>query len=315
VDHDRNAPSWPGRSETMATAGRCSQTSKTMIFQLSIGSKGLASTAYTVRIPITPAPGRKLEIGQGVCFTYEHFHIEIVPERYFYSLTVGEFSSEAEATLWLSKFAVALLWMVVKLQLGLVFESTATEVKLEKEPIPIGPGCLIGDIAQSVGWRDADGFYPADRTVIRPEHKKLIREELGRPTVSVGIGFGNIIEVLEEGLRYSRPDNVLGNRKLRLAIEIYASSFFESSRPARFLTLMTVLEALAQPASRPEPMVDCVLGLVKQLQSRREDFAGLCGEDEFESLIGSLRNLREKSIGQKIRSLLQTTLVSCPRNK
>ena len=265
-----------------------------------------------MRIPITLAPGRTLEVGEGICFTCEHAHIEIVPERYFYSLTVGEFSSEAEATLWLSRLSVALLWMVLKFRVGLIFESTATGAMLQPEPVTIVPGSLIEDIAQSVGWREVDGFYPADKTVIRPEHKKLIRGEVGRPTVTSGIGLRNVVEALEEGLRYPTPDHALANRKLRLAFEIYASSFFESSRSARFLTLMMALETLAEPASRPEPMADCVRSFVNQLQRRRDDLVGLCGEQEFESLVGSLKNLREKSIGQKIRSLLQTTLTDTP---
>lgn len=285
-----------------------------MIFQVSIGSKSLVSAAYSVRIPITLAPGRTLEIGEGVCFTYEHLHIEIVPERYFYSLTVGQFSAEAEARLWLSKLSAALLWMVLKFRVGLIFESTATDVMLHPEPVTIAPGSLIGDIAQSVGWREVDGFYHTDKTVIRPEHKKLIRGEVGRPTITSGIGLGKVVEALEEGLRYPTPEHGLANHKLRLAFEIYASSFFESSQSARFLTLMTALETLAEPASRPEPMADFVRSFVDQLQRRRDDLVGLCGEPEFKSLLGSLENLREKSISQKIRSLLQTTLTDTPES-
>jgi hypothetical protein len=113
--------------------------------------------------------------------------------------------------------------------------------------------------------------------VIIPEHKKLIREMMGRPTLIIGIGFANLVEALEEGLRYEKPDNVLTNRKLRLALEVYASSFFESSESARFLTLMTVLEALAEPALRPGLIIDCVDGLIEQVQSRRKGFVELCG--------------------------------------
>jgi Apea-like HEPN len=283
-----------------------------MFLQFSIGSKGAASAAYSIRIPITPAPGQKLDIGEGVCFTYEHFHVEIVRERYFYSLTVGEFSSEAQGLLWLCKFSVALLWIVAKLRLGLIFESTAEGMELFEEPITLAPNSPITDLAKSVGWRDVDGFYSADKTVIRPEHKKLISDLTGRPTVIIGTGFANFVEVLEEGLRYAKPNTVLTDRKLRLAFEIYASSFFESSRSARFLTLMTALEAIAESASRPAPVIDCLEGFMNRLKSRREELVRLVGAEEFESLAGSLRNLQEKSIGQKIRTLLKTKLAGTP---
>jgi hypothetical protein len=134
----------------------------------------------------------------------------------------------------------------------------------------------------------------------------------GTATVINDIGSANLIEALKEGVRYEKPDNALTNRKLRLALEIYASSFFESSGPARFLTLMTVLEALAEPALRPEPIIDCVDGFIDQIQSRRKGLVELCGEREFDSLAGSLKGLREKSIGQRIRSLLKTKLADTP---
>jgi hypothetical protein len=283
-----------------------------MVFQFSIGSKGVASAAYSVRIPITVAPGRTLAIGEGICFTYETFRIEIAPEHHFYSLTAGEFSSEAEALLWLRKFSVALLWIVVKFRLGLIFESTAEDMKLLETPITIAPDSSLARLANSAGWPDVDGFYSAAKTVIIPEHKKLIREMMGRPMLIIGIGFANLVEALEEGLRYEKPDNVLTNRKLRLALEVYASSFFESSESARFLTLMTVLEALAEPALRPGLIIDCVDGFIGQIQSQREGLVELCGVQEFDSLAGSLKHCREKSISQQIRSLLKARLAGTP---
>jgi hypothetical protein len=170
-----------------------------------------------------------------------------------------------------------LLWIVVKFRLGLIFESTAEDMKLLETPITIAPDSSFARLANSAGWPDVDGFYSAAKTVIIPEHKKLIREMMGRPTLIIGIGFANLVEALEEGLRYEKPDNVLTNRKLRLALEVYASSFFESSESARFLTLMTVLEALAEPALRPGLIIDCVDGLIEQVQSRRKGFVELCG--------------------------------------
>jgi Apea-like HEPN len=151
-------------------------------------------------------------------------------------------------------------------------------------------------------------FYPADKTVIRPENKKLIRDLGGRPVLIAGVGLGRLIESLEVAVRHTNPEKVLANRNLRLACEIYGSSFFESSRPARFLSLMTVLESLIDRSRRPERFVECVDDFVRQFHSRRDDLIRSCGEQEFNSLAGSLRNLRERSIAQSIRSLLRDTL-------
>jgi len=269
--------------------------------------------AYSLRVPIRLAPGQKLEIGLGVCFTYQDVCIEVVWESSnLYSLTVGMFSSEEEAALWLSKFSVALLWLTIKFRLGLIFESTPTDINLLDEPLVIAPDSPFAGIAKSVEWCEIDGFYPADNTVVRPEHKKLLREEMGRPTVALGIGFSNIVDALEEGLSYTRHNDLLANRKLRLAFEIYASSHFERSSVARFLTLMTALEALTENSLRPQPLVDCIDSFLEQLHSQREYLVALCGQRQFDSFVGGLKSLQGRSIAEKIKSLLETRLGDKP---
>jgi hypothetical protein len=283
-----------------------------VIFKLTIGSSKTLNEAYAIRVPITTAPTQRLETGEGVCFKCSDLRIEIVPEMYFYSLTVRDFPSEADARGWLERFSVALLWVMTKFRMGILFESTPAMIDLREPPITIAPGSFAAPVVESKGWREIDGFYSADETVIRPEHKKLLMGTVGRPTIIGGIGLLKFIEGLEEGLQHARPDTVLANRKLRLAIEIYASSFFESSRIAMLLTRMMVLEALALPATRPKPILTCVDAFIEQLNLQREYLVEGCGTQEFDSLAGSLRRLKEKSINQTIRCLLEETLSGTP---
>ncbi len=122
-----------------------------MIFEFSIGSMGVSREAYSIRIPFTPAPGRKLDIGEGVGFTLENLRVEIVPERYFYALTIGEFASEAAAAAWLNRASVALLWMIVKFRVGLTFDSAAEPLKLYDKPMPIGPASMLFEVVTASG--------------------------------------------------------------------------------------------------------------------------------------------------------------------
>ncbi len=153
-----------------------------MIFQFSIGTEGAPRESYSIRIPVTLPPGQKLEIGNGVCFAIGSIRIEIVPETYFYSLTIREFGSQHEATLWLGKFSVALLWMIAKLRIGLMFDGDDEEVELREPPILVSAQSPFAEVLIPSGWEEIDGFYQADKTVIKPEHKRLIQNLVGRPS-------------------------------------------------------------------------------------------------------------------------------------
>jgi hypothetical protein len=207
---------------------------------------------------------------------------------------------------------VALNWTILKFRLGLVFEPVATEIPLLDPPLQIDPHSLFAEVTGPVGWEEVEGFYPTDKTVVRPEQTKLIREELGQPTILTGLAFRNVVAAMEEAFGYPGHDALLNHRRLLLAIHVYASSFFETGGPARFLTLMTALEALAEPALRPEQLRECVADYMNQLQSRRAELIAACGQQEFDSLVGSIRNLSQRSIAQRIKSLLQITLADTP---
>jgi len=84
-------------------------------------------------------------------------------------------------------------------------------------------------------------------------------------------------------------------KKQVLASEIYASSFFDVSSRSRFITLVTAVEALLEPLERS----DKVKALVKEFKAttRKSKI------DEWESIIGSLEQLKRQSIGQAGRTL------------
>jgi hypothetical protein len=87
-----------------------------------------------------------------------------------------------------------------------------------------------------------------------------------------------------------------------LACEIYASSFFDISQRSRFITLVTAVEALLEPAKRP----DSAQSLVDELKSRTQEAA--IDEAIKKSVEGRLEGLRTESIRQAGRVLADSLL-------
>jgi hypothetical protein len=98
------------------------------------------------------------------------------------------------------------------------------------------------------------------------------------------------------------PNKVHVSEKQMLACEIYASSFFDISQRSRFITLITAVEALLEPARRSDP----AQSLVDELFAKTE--AGAVDEATRASIKGSLEWLRSESISQAGRALTNSLL-------
>jgi len=77
-----------------------------------------------------------------------------------------------------------------------------------------------------------------------------------------------------------------------LACEIYASSFFDVSPRSRFITLVTVVEALLEPLKRANE----VEALVEEFKAKTRQ--STIDQSTRDSIIGSLERLRHQSISQ-----------------
>jgi hypothetical protein len=87
-----------------------------------------------------------------------------------------------------------------------------------------------------------------------------------------------------------------------LAVELYQASHFEDSPRAKFLTLIVAIEALMKPSPRTQDAREFV-ELLQQLVRR----AALPQED-IESLVGSLKWLKDESKGKTGRTLAKYLL-------
>jgi hypothetical protein len=90
----------------------------------------------------------------------------------------------------------------------------------------------------------------------------------------------------------------------RLAAELYGASFFQENADSRFLLLMIAVEALLDPAPRPESVRDHVHRMIALTKE------ATLPEHERSSLLSSLDRLRSESIGQSGKRLARERLAS-----
>jgi len=84
--------------------------------------------------------------------------------------------------------------------------------------------------------------------------------------------------------------------------EIYSASFFDVSPRSRFITLVTAVEALLDPARRPESVQTLVTEMEGVTRTSAVD------DSTKEAIVSSLQWLREESIGQSGRAMARRFL-------
>jgi|WetSurMetagenome_2_1015567.scaffolds.fasta_scaffold36885_5 hypothetical protein len=90
--------------------------------------------------------------------------------------------------------------------------------------------------------------------------------------------------------------------KQRLALELYGASHYEKSDRARFLTLILCAEALLEPSARSDKereLIDSLVNFIKDAD---------IGNEERQSILGSLMWLYKQSISQSLRKMAEEHL-------
>jgi hypothetical protein len=116
----------------------------------------------------------------------------------------------------------------------------------------------------------------------------------------IGRPLDRFLSALRESLAAAQR---LTDREL-LALEVYSASKFEHSLRARFLTLITVVEILADRRSRSDRALELVASFDEAVKGSDLDV------NERDQLLGGLRDLRNESIGGACRRLVADRLGS-----
>jgi hypothetical protein len=162
------------------------------------------------------------------------------------------------------------------------------------------------------GWYELDGQYDADKTIIRPEHKRLLIWATGTPTIRLDTPADLLAKNMLDGMVEGRPERVFDDPKLHLACEVYLASHFESTPAASFLSRITTLEILAKDAPATDPIRTMVERFIVEAKKAKADADGPTLKAEFESLASRLGYLRYRSIKSGIRRVVEDALSNDP---
>jgi hypothetical protein len=168
-----------------------------VIFAISPGTDGNGDPRFSAYLPFVLSPGRTisdLETSVDRKFGSETLTVEKL--NTLYALVLKSFPTEDAAAVALAKLQAALLWVSLKYKVGVSYSRKLEEVKLFDKPEPVPNKGIMAQVVSSRGWSVTEGYYDADKCVIRPEHRKLTRWEAGSPSVLIGIGLESFFSAL-----------------------------------------------------------------------------------------------------------------------
>ena len=254
-------------------------------------------------IPFSISPGREISnIDLKHRIKIGDYEVGFEKLENYYALTIGPFASEEQATQYFPKIKSALLWVSLKYMIGFSFSSELSDIKLMDAPKLIPEKGPVKDIAKFTGWDATDGYYDADKSVIRPDHKRLTRWETGSATVITGLGANNFVQGIAEAISFPHLEKIQGDSKLQLAIELYSSFFFEQSTEAKFIKLVTVLEALTPGYNALGVSESAINDAKNNIKAQRNQHKQDSEEwKELDQLLSRLGQLKQKSIGVSLR--------------
>ena len=114
--------------------------------------------------------------------------------------------------------------------------------------------------------------------------------------------IGKNKDSFEEVLRSTIAQQPRLTDRERLALSLFHASFFQPTADSRFLLLVMAMEAVIDPKPKSAKAIESVNGFIDQINSSALPL------EEKNSLIGSLRWLRDESISHAGKRLAKETL-------
>lgn len=260
---------------------------------------------YTLRFPFRLPLGQTINTNEDVV-KIGHLHFHISKQENWYILEIDRFKSEDEAVEFSNQLWAGFMWVILNANLAPSASLEIQEVTYSKDPIVTGK-----NLARSFGLPDGeavDSLIDGSRPAIFLSDKKIRKLTGGDIQVTIGIQSKRIFEILSEHFNFSKPSEPFNDNKLRVAVELYAAYFTESSPNARFLTLVMALETLAKGVNRPQVILD----LLKKWQDEVDQIKLSNSDNELTTVLDSLSKellfRKENSIRNQIRTLVLETL-------
>ena len=237
-----------------------------------------SETKWLLMIPFITAPGFPLKGSHVV--TLGGLQAEVRPASFNYTkITIDGIESARAAYDLFEAMRVGLLVASLNLDLGIRVPSNALTLDFDS-PMPNQPEVPL--------------IYPKGKN-------------LSRLIAHIGVVENNpdkvlpkLLESVETGLSLESARRAISDDRVRLAVELYIDSYFETSDSARFIGFVGVLEVLKDKA----PSSDAAKVLIDKWRSE----ALILADEEANSIQSSLAFLKFISISRGIASLVKRHL-------
>lgn len=250
---------------------------------------------YSLYIPFNINPGIEiLNLTDGSCQSRilgHDFLIKKIADN-LHTLTISPFNTTEEARNFLPKSFSYLYWLSLKHGVGLTFPKYLKDDSLEK-PVDSSLKSFFEKMRLNVE-------ITGDNTNTVEVQDDAI--ERGRGYDSVSVSKGIDLEYSKESFEFASPEKVFTQENLTLAIELYSNYHFETTDNARFITLVTVLEALIPVSEVNEFTQDSINLLRKSLKEMQNKYSSEDAEwKDLERLFSRVTTLKNESIGNGMK--------------
>jgi hypothetical protein len=267
----------------------------------------LERKGYILRFPFRLAPGQEFsKLDQPYDAECLGLSLRLGSQSGLYFFSVGEFPDEEAGNRFIPKLWAGLMWSLLHQGVSPIAELSPQNIKYTEDPIAPGE-----NISRSLSLKvdKLDGILNGVSPAVY-ESNKVVKVMTGQNvTLLQGFAPDRTVAFMNEALSLPRPEAVLSDTKLKVALDLYNAFFREASTNARFLTLNIVLEALAPSELKHQSALDAIdhwIDDIKELQK-----AAVPESEEWEAYDSLKREVgfrREKSIRSSIRSLVRLSL-------
>jgi hypothetical protein len=255
-----------------------------------------AAMTYSFRVRVNRSPPCTLSSGAKDAVVFREGEVTVslcsaTPEKSIndaerWALIGSGFDSEAKARSSGERFQDALMLSLVGLRIGVDFG--------ERTPQGFATEAGLADMERRLGNRVLNDLHGLMTFSSTPQPKFY--------SLTVNGSRGVPIDKFYEVFRNVVSHNVRLDRKERISISLFNSSFFNPNADGRFLSLVMAIEVLIAPQPKSQDAIEFVQQFIDTINS--SDLASA----EKNSLAGSLEWLKQESIQQAGKTLVTARL-------
>lgn len=261
---------------------------------------------YALRIPFELPSGYQITDTDKI-IRDGNLEFKLKKENRFYVLVIKGFDGEIAAENFIANSWAGLMWFLLNCGLAPLWKTEIQPIVYTKDPVSTAKN--LSKSFKTTIEGEVHGFIDGSLPAIFETRGNYRSITGGKVNLISGTNADRFFKYFFEGIECQHTEDGFNNEKLKIALELYGAFFSEATQNARFLTLVMVLECLAESEKRSAAVLSLIDSFKKQIEEIETAYHKESDERiSFESLKRELAFRKEDSIRKKIRSLVFKTL-------